>query len=124
MDTERNQAIYEAYVSGEPLKSISERFGMFASDISRLALRMGAEPRRKSAVRSNIKMCPKCHKKIDVAGAKFCYFCGTDIRSAAELLVSRIENVMNVISLLPESARDEMRGVLLDCIKELKKGEK
>lgn len=122
--TERNQAIYEAYVSGEKVGDIAERFGMQATNVSAIAKRMGAEPRNKTAPRTKRRVCPKCHKKVDVAEARFCYHCGTDIRSATEHLIARIENVMNVISFLPESARDEMRGVLCDVIKELKKGEK
>lgn len=124
MNKERNQGIYEAYVRGDKVVDIAKQFGVDTTQVSKIALRMGAEARRefKPRAKKENKSCPKCHKKIEVAGAKFCYFCGADIRSARDILIERIRNATQLISFLPDNARDEMRAVLCDAIAELQKG--
>lgn len=123
MKNERNQAIYEAYVRGDKVVDIAQEFGVDVTRVSKVAQKMGAAPRRayKPREKHGNKTCPKCHRKIEVKDAKFCYFCGADIRSARDILVERIKNATQLISFLPDNARDEMRAVLCDAIAELQK---
>lgn len=118
--TERSQAIYEAYINGDKVRDIAARFGVTNSYISQVAKRMGA-PARNMSPRGGKKTCPKCHRKIEVKDAKFCYYCGADIRSAKDILIERVRKATELISFLPAHAQDEMRDVLCDVIAELKK---
>jgi len=68
-----------------------------------------------------VRTCPKCRKTVDVKGARFCCFCGADIRSNKELLIERIHNAMSVLMLLPNSHRDEIQRLFLDIKAELGK---
>lgn len=124
MNKERNQAIYEAYVRGDKVTDIAQEFGMDVTGVSKVAKKMGAAPRRayKPREKHGSKTCPKCHRKIEVKDAKFCYFCGADIRSARDILIERVRKVGEVISFLPAHAQDELRDVICDVITELQKG--
>lgn len=116
---EKNLAIYEAYVNGEKVKDIAERFGVAATYVSKKAKQMGATPRNKPRTKAG-KHCPKCRKQIDVKGAKYCCFCGADIRSEQEILIERIYKALEVVGWLPQNARDETQKTLLDVIEVLK----
>ena len=99
---------------------------MIRKEVTRVAVEMGAEPRRKSygKRRGNnaARICPKCRKVIEVKGAKFCCFCGADIRTEKELLIERVDKAFRVIQFLPASARDEMQQLFVDITEALKKG--
>lgn len=118
---EQRQAVYDAYVQGEKTRVIADRYGMSTSHVTYIAKRMGAEQRGESRPRGGKKTCPKCNKKIEVKGARFCYFCGSDIRDARDILIERVIKATELISLLPDSAKDEMQTVLKDVVEELKK---
>ena len=103
---------------------IATKYGVTNSVVCRVAVEMGAEPRLakkygKKLAKTTQKTCPKCKKTVDVKGAKFCCFCGSDIRSDKEKLIARIENAFADISFMPHSARDNMQQLFLDIIKEL-----
>ena len=121
MNKDRNQAIYEAYINGDKVKDIAERFGVTHSYISQVAKAMGAPARKGMPPRGGKKTCPKCRRKIEVKDAKFCYFCGADIRSARDILIERVRKASELISFLPAHAQDELRDVICDVIAELKK---
>jgi 5-methylcytosine-specific restriction endonuclease McrA len=90
---------------------------------------MGAQPRYKTAPRKRtmsteiIKTCPKCHRKIALSDAKFCCYCGADMRTEKDRLIERIRKGMELVSLLPSEARDEVQRLLIDVEKEIRKGE-
>ena len=67
------------------------------------------------------KRCPKCHKHIQIKGAKFCCFCGADIRSQGELLIEKQTAILSVIELIPQNSRDEVRDTVLETIAYLEK---
>lgn len=121
MNKERKQAIYEAYINGDKIKDIAKRFGVTNSYISQVAKKMGAPARQGMPPRGGKKTCPKCHRKIEVKDAKFCCFCGADIRSAKDILIERVRKASELISFLPAHAQDELRDVICDVIAELKK---
>jgi predicted amidophosphoribosyltransferase len=89
---------------------------------------MGAEPRvakrfgKRKGKSESARICPKCRKTIEVKGARFCCYCGSDIRSSKELLIERIEGAMPNIIHLPINMRDDMQRLFIDVIKELKGG--
>jgi tRNA(Ile2) C34 agmatinyltransferase TiaS len=104
---------------------IAQKYGIMRASVARIAVEMGAEPRRanvygKKQTKTQKRICPKCKKTIDVKGASFCCFCGTDIRSNKEKLIRRIENAFADISFMPQSRRDDMQHLFIDIINELK----
>lgn len=117
------QGIYEAYMSGMRVSDIAEMYGVNHSTVSSVAKALGATFRRpKVKLTGSNKVCPNCKKAIEVKGAKFCCFCGADIRSPRELLIARIESVMPKLKFLPESDRDDMHKLLIEIRNELSKG--
>lgn len=120
MDNEIKRKIYEAYCDkSRKLEDISQEFGYDKTYIGIVAKSMGAPPRQVRAKRGGAKHCPKCHREIKVKGAKFCCFCGSDIRSERDVLIERIDRARECISLLPENARDEVQKLFVDIVAEL-----
>lgn len=120
---EERQAIFGAYRDGsDTLENIAKEYGTHRGSVVRIATEMGAELRRprKNSITTG-KLCPKCHKHIDVKGAKFCCYCGADIRSDKELLIDRINSAMRKTILCPEGIRDELQTLYVDIKKELSK---
>lgn len=114
---EQKLQLLKDYNAGVRVSAIADTLGIAKSSVSRIAQAMGASARLK--VRDIAKICPKCRKHIEVKGAKYCCFCGADIRSTKELLVERITNSMSKLKYLPDDARDEMQKLLIDIKNEL-----
>lgn len=123
---EQKQAICEEYKDRSISTTvIANKYGITRGDVAHIAVEMGAEPRTKkyaAGLKKGKRVCPKCRKTVDVKGAKFCYFCGADMRSNKELLIERIIKAMPTIQLMPTTARDNMQSLLLDIKAELGKG--
>ncbi len=75
---------------------------------------------RKPAKR-NVKVCPHCHRKIDIAGAKYCPFCATDIRSEVELLREEIEKLYGMFKYLPVNQADIAQEIVSKTLDYLRK---
>ena len=69
-----------------------------------------------------IKACPNCHRKTDIKGAKFCCFCGADIRDERDLAIEKIQRLYQSLMLLPASSRDEAQQIIKDIENYLRKG--
>ena len=127
---EQKIAIYEDYKDrSKTVREIAAKHGIAHIHVTRIAVEMGAEPRlaksygvKRKTHSPTERVCPKCRKAIDVKGARYCPFCGTDIRSKKELLIERIENAMPLIMNLPTNMRDDAQKLFSDVIKELKGG--
>ena len=103
---------------------IAEKYGVGRAAVARIAVEQGGQPRcaKKYGKRHGVKnkVCPKCKKLIEVQDARFCYYCGSDIRSNRDILIEKNERLLQEITQLPVNIRDEFRNVLLANIKELK----
>lgn len=124
MTEETRKAILQAYNDHKiATADIAAKYGITKAAVTKIAVEEGARPRRPKAYgkRANGKgkLCPKCHKIIEVKGAKFCYFCGADMRSAKDLLIERVDKAFEIIKFLPESFRDEIQQLFIAIIKEL-----
>ena len=64
------------------------------------------------------KICPVCGKESN-AGARYCWWCGGDIRSEADKLLERVVSMRAMIHHLPENMKNEFDGVTRDVIKYL-----
>lgn len=98
LSMETKQAIYEAYVNGEKVTDIAEKFGLFPTNVSRLAISMGATPRKRTTPKEVVKVCPHCHRKIALKDAKFCCYCGADMRTEKDRLIERIRKGMELMA--------------------------
>ena len=107
---------------------ISTKYSIARSRVARIAVEMGAQPRREKAFGKSrgrkSKVCPKCKKRVEVSGARFCYNCGADIRSDRDLLIEKNEHLLQELLMLPQGVRDLFRDVLMENIKQLKETHK
>lgn len=123
MTQETKRAIYEEYNNGDKVKDIAARHGITASAVSHIAKKQGAGQRRprKGDRGGEAKVCPNCRRKITVMGAKFCCFCGADMRTEKDMLIERIRRGQEILSLLPSEVKDEVQRLFIDIEKELRK---
>ena len=103
---------------------IANKYNINKSEVAQIAIEMGGQPRRSKAFgkRKNggkVKICPKCKKATDVKGARFCCYCGADIRSNIDILIERNEQLIKTLSQFPVNEREEIRDVILANIKAL-----
>lgn len=112
------------------VREIAKAYQIDPSTVSRVAKQEGAKPRvpqigenrpktRRMPIKKDAKKCKTCGKHVEIAGAKFCPYCGTDIRSPRELLAQRINAFAPKIKYLPESCRDELMNLFVDIKAEL-----
>ena len=128
LTTEERSEITRLYIERHKVADIADAYGIDKSEVSRIAVENGASPRkpnyfgtgRKAVKQSKNKVCPNCKKTVSVAGAKFCCFCGADIRTKREILVEKQKRLLQYMTLLPEAVRDECRDTILATIEELK----
>ena len=120
-------AIYNDYLNRQnKVGDIAAKYHIMRADVARIAVEMGAKPRcEKRFGKHNgesakpARICPKCRKSIDVNGARFCCFCGSDIRTSKQICLEGLERIMPKIMHLPENMRDEFTQTILMTIKEL-----
>ena len=104
---------------------LTKKYNLRRGESARIAVALGAKPRtkkfgQKQGDKKN-KTCPNCKKTIEVKGARFCCYCGTDIRSSKDILIEKNKHLLNLIVDLPINNRDLFRDVLLANIEELEK---
>lgn len=69
------------------------------------------------------KTCPNCRRKIEVKGAKFCCFCGSDIREEKDIVIEKLQSLCGRIVLLPADMRDETQAIINEAIAYIRKGD-
>lgn len=91
------------------------------TSLAKIVLEQGGELRRPKTARKVVKR-PRCKQKIEVKGARFCPFCGADVRSDKDKLIERLKELHGLIPLLPAGERDKMRDTVNATICFLMKG--
>ena len=105
---EQRQQILQEYLEGKlTICEIAERYGISGNTVSAIAVRAGVQLRRPKKPQAGVKVCPKCRKKVDTIGARFCPFCGSDIRSENELLAEKLDGLLDLYQFIPAAQRDE-----------------
>lgn len=117
MTPEIKEQVIQDYLSGMPVKEIGEKYHIDSSVPGKLTRKAGFPGRQQAEAKASAKVCPKCRKKIDVKGARFCPFCGTDIRTEAEMLVEKLEKTTELYRFLPETYRDDFLATISKAIK-------
>ncbi len=124
---EQREYIIKAYKEGISVKEIAEDVGKCQQTIFnildqegvRKIERTGPKP-RKQTDKSNVK-CPNCRATGHYKGAKFCYRCGADIRTEADILRERLGKLVADTQFLPDSMRDNFCTVIQETIDYLRK---
>ena len=116
LSMETKQMILEDYNNPNiKARDVQKKYGISQQVMQRIVLELGGVLRRpKSACSSKNrnKVCPNCHKKIEIKGARFCPFCATDIRNKNEILCEKIDNMLALYTFLPEGTRDNFISTL------------
>ena len=120
---EQTEFIISAYKDGVKIKDIAETVGKTEPSIRRLLDREGVRTMapRKSVTKTSEVICSNCRAKGHYKGAKFCYKCGADIRTEADILRERLGKLVGDFTFLPDSIRDNAYAVVQDTIDYLRK---
>jgi predicted RNA-binding Zn-ribbon protein involved in translation (DUF1610 family) len=108
---EQKQKIYDLYDSGMTVYlHIAKEVGVSDSTVGKII---------KSRNAATSKICPNC-KRESGREARFCFFCGNDIRSREELLLLRVQSLRGMIVHLPENARADFDATTREIMGYLK----
>lgn len=130
---QQRKEIHDLYMDNSVgVKEIAKTYQIDTSTVCRVAKQEGATPRypqiaanrsktKRISIKKEAKKCKTCGKHVEIEGAKFCPYCGTDIRSPRELLAQRINAFAPKIRYLPENCRDELQNLFIDIKAELAK---
>lgn len=76
-------------------------------------------PKKPQATKN--RACPKCRRKVELKGARFCPYCGNDIRSENEILAEQLCKLTELCFCIPETSRDKFIATLNQAANALKK---
>lgn len=120
MTPETKEQVIQDYISGMPIKEIGAKYHIDVSMPGKLARKAGFPGRQRVEAKVSAKACPKCRKKTSVKGARFCPFCGADIRTEAEITVEKLEKAKEIYRFIPETYRDDFLLTMGEAIRLLK----
>lgn len=79
-------------------------------------------PRKKhTSLQTEQRKCPKCGKVIERENARFCWYCGADVRTPKMAAIEALDRcVLGNLELVTPAVRDEMAEAVRYAIKLLK----
>ena len=106
-------------------EEICEKYGISRSTLSNYVKAFGFELRQRHLMyphkpeknHTQTVLCTRCKKSVSVPGARFCPFCGEDIRSESMKVQDRLSSLVELTSLIPENARDTFVKTIRDAIR-------
>lgn len=120
---EKRATIVELYDIGYKRADIAKQVGKCVQTISNVLEAEGiievnhySRP-RKATTKETI--CPKCKAKGHIKGSRYCYKCGTDIRSEAVIIAEKLQSLLPNVQLLPDSIRSEASDIIQQAVKYL-----
>lgn len=115
--------IVEAYKSGMSISEIVENTGRVRQTILNILDKEGVRTisHRGGVAKVSEVKCPNCRATGHYKGAKFCYKCGADIRTEADILRERLGKLVADFVYLPDSVRDNAYATIQDAIDYLRK---
>ena len=115
--------VAELYAAGRTYDEIAQADGVNRGNIPNILRYAGIEFNRRTTKKTNADVrCPKCRKAVDVDGARFCPFCGADIRSERQIVAEELEKVLGVVCDMnvPAEEKDRACNTLRNAIRLLK----
>lgn len=120
---EERAEIVRLYNSGVKPADIAEAVGKCRQTISNILEAEGiievnhySRP-RKATTKDTV--CPKCKAKGHIKGSRYCYKCGTDIRSEAIIIAEKLQSLLPNVQLLPDNIRIEASDIIQQAVKYL-----
>jgi hypothetical protein len=125
LTNEEKREIAELYRDkSNKVETIARKFNIARGTVTSIAVSMGCERRQIKGKwkKGQKKTCTKCRRRIDLKGVKYCPFCGEDLRSEKDLLISRVERLLTSVMTIPNSGeRDKARDTILATLNYLEK---
>ena len=107
---EVRREVYSLWDQGFSKVEIGKRVGVSDSTVGKIL--------RSKPTDEELKSCPCCGIKSK-KDARYCWWCGGDIRCEADKLLERVVSMRAMIHHLPENMKSEFDGVTRDVIKYL-----
>lgn len=102
-------------------EEICEKYGISKSTLSNYVRAFGFEPRRnRIAYVPYVKreaVCDRCKRTVSVPGARFCPYCGEDIRTESMKVQDSLSSLLSITNTIPESYRDTYVKTIRDAIR-------
>lgn len=106
-------------------EEICEKYGISCSTLSNYVKAFGFEPRQRRIVYPNkpeknhtqTVLCTRCKRTVSVHGARFCPYCGADIRTESMKVQDSLSSLLSITNLIPESYRDTYVKTIRDAIR-------
>lgn len=122
---EVREQILEAYSAGVKTSDIAKTFGVDSSYVSRIAnegglRRMKCYRKEENRV-TDSNECRSCGK-LNPAEARFCMFCGKDVRSERMIVIESVERLRDLLACLPAHMQKEADEVTRQVLTFLRKG--
>lgn len=116
--------IVELYAAGRTYDEISRAIGIARGNISRVLRGAGIELDRRRTESSSKKtvverVCPRCRREIPVAEARFCSFCGADVRTERMRCAEDLEHGMQIVAdmSIPAEQKDRFMNALRSAVR-------
>lgn len=106
-------------------EEICEKYGISSSTLSNYVKAFGFKPRQRRLVYPNKQeknhtqtvLCTRCRRTVSVPGARFCPYCGEDVRTESMKVQDRLSSILSITNLIPESYRDTYVKTIRDAIR-------
>ena len=136
MKQEIRKATFEEYNDlNIKVEAIARKYHITRGEVARIAIEQGATPRKPSRFGMPIashsttakgkekakRICPKCKKASENVAARFCWFCGSDVRSREHIAADGLKSLLPHLTLLPANERDTWQQALFTAIAALTK---
>lgn len=116
--------IVELYAAGRTYDEISQTTGVSPGNIPKALRRAGIELDRRRTEFSSKKtvverVCPRCRREIPVAEARFCSFCGADVRTERMRCAEDLEHGMQIVAdmSIPAEQKDRFMNALRSAVR-------
>ena len=106
-------------------KEICEKYGISSSTLTNYVKEFGFELRQRHLMyphkpeknHTQTVLCTRCKKSVSVPGARFCPYCGEDIRSESMKVQDSLSSLLSITNLIPDSTRDAFVKTIRDAIR-------
>lgn len=119
LTVDQKKELISLYKQGYPVSDIAEKVGCSSQAVTYNVAKQGL-----SRKMGGQRKCQHCGRKLqEIAGAKFCPYCGGSIQTPRELAIEKAQTLFSAMELLPAGERDKYRETVIGILDYLK-GEK
>lgn len=100
---------------------ICEKYGISSTTLSNYVRAFGFAPRQNRIAyiqkQERTNVCDRCKRTVSVPGARFCPYCGSDIRTEAMKVQDSLSSLLSITNLIPDSTHDTFVKTIRDAIR-------